>query len=220
MTDAARPSETPNAEDDLLLRAEHLIAWLIALARQALEAAASGPFRLGALRRLVREVVQPAEAALRRAIVLIAAGLPLPAPAPKRPPPARTPGEASPSDRAPRPPCFRLDDPAPRPAAGKRPARASTPSPAHPPRPPRDPAAAEARLMRRIEALERAFDNPLAEARRLQRRRARAASRPPRLSLGRIPGQDTDILEGEGAALLMALDAAAGEALREAPDSS
>lgn len=228
MTDAAPFNEEAPA-DSLLGRAQHLIGWLVDLARQSV---LDGPLSLAASRSLVREVIMPAEAALRRVIVLIAATLPLPrlvpVSVPGRPAPVRPPGPDGTEPRVPRPPRFRLNEPAPRAATGYLPAtlcpRISIAGFAPPPAPPApratpDVDAAETRLLRRLYALERAALNPEAEARRLVRLRARNATLP-RLSRAAIPGLDQPYLSGEGAAVLADLALAASAVLAETPDSS
>ena len=147
--------------------------------------------------KILRTLLVPAEALLRRCIHILAervASLPV---RPARKPPAKP---ARPTKKAartakPRAPVFRLTEPAPRPAGRNLPLNQRplisvpglTPRPAPAPRRKPDPIAFEARFLRRVEALEYAFNDPLREVRRLQRRRARTKSRKtprPNLSSG------------------------------------
>jgi hypothetical protein len=187
---------------------------------------AAGPVTRG-LRRAAVALLRPAESAARRLIVIAARGLVL-APSPSRPPPAGL----GPQRRGPGKRAFRLHDPAQRfrrrrlvvVARGVPRIRSfwasplpSPPPPPAPPAPRPDPAApVEADSLRlRLTLLEAALTDLPRQARRLARRRARAArapaGRPPRspLRLGRPPGwrqrptREVDHLLRESHALAM-----------------
>jgi hypothetical protein len=182
------------------------------------------------LRRLVRQFLLPAEAALRRALYLIADTLaPEPARAPLRPAsaPARPAGARPPAP--PRTPGFRLTETPPRapvrrlpPNAGPRISIAGlAPSPPPPrPRRPVDPVALEDRLHRRLAAFDAAFTDPLRAARRLLRLLARRASPRPVLSLVRVPGLDAKPLDPAERRLLADLNTAVIAAFARVPNTS
>ena len=222
-------SQDEDALDALLGEAREMILNLILLAGAALKGIAQAPMA-GALRAVTRRLILPAEAALRRAIILIAAPLE-PAPPPARPRVGRarrsdTRQPASPA--APRRPVFRLTEPLPRPKSDYLPPDQCPrilfldgPTPAAPARParrPADPARLLARLERRLAALEAASDDPVREARRWLRLRARTAPpadgapRKPPLAFRRIPG-NTPKLEPVWQETLKALNRAAFNAL-------
>lgn len=193
--------------DGLVSEAAHLAFWLAARIREFLAPAPGKIFEAKALRQLVRTLLLPAEAALRRAIHLMAAEL---APLPIRPRPASAPKQpATPAPRpaAPRPPRFRLAEPLPRPKTdylpeSRRPRiRVLIPGPA--PLAPvkiqrRPPVDFEARLRRRVAAFEAALVDPVKQARRLQR--GLAASRParPLLAYAKIPGYRSAVINAPG----------------------
>jgi hypothetical protein len=207
-------------ERALLSEAQHLLVWLIDTLHGLLGAAGARPAARD-LRRWVRDYLAPAEGAMRRALRLLAATL---APVPVRtqttspPPPA-----GSPASRPSRRPAFRLFEPAPRKGSlplAERP-HVSVAGEALPPIPaarhPVDEAAVHLRFLRRLEALELAFEDPLRQARRLARRR-----RPDRrltLAYTAPPGARARSLAGDAADLLRRLNHAALQA-ELSPDSS
>ncbi|MBA4226392.1 MAG: hypothetical protein C0456_07140 [Hyphomonas sp.] len=233
-------SETdPQTEDEtgvvaLLRRATGLALGLIAMARAALAQFGAAPPPAAYTRLILRRFVVPAEATVRRAILVLAGTLPLPAvrpasaarAAPKAPPRAR-PGI--------RYPVFCLTEPAPR-ARRPRPAPEAplprilfldTPTPAAPapknrPATDEEEAASETRLLRRLFALERAYLNPWREARRYLRRCARDEARgraPRRLAFTRIPG-NTRHLYAPFRDILQDMNLAAEDSLRWRRDTS
>lgn len=184
-------------------RATGLALGLISLARAALAQFGAAPAPAAYLRLVLRRYVVPAEATVRRAILILAARLPLPVLRAGRvsgkAPPPRKPPHASPGAR---PPVFCLTEAAPR-ARAPRPAPEaplpsirfldvpSPPAPAPGRRPSADEDAMTARLLRRLSALERAYLDPEREARRYLRRRLRDGARGRALrglSFARIPG--------------------------------
>lgn len=210
----ARPAPDP----DLVRQARSLIGWLIT---QLTELLAPGYVTLRpALVQVCRHFLVPAETALRRLIHLIAAGLdPVPAARPG-PAPART-GlvPAAPAEPPPRRPRFRLTEPLPGRASPRRPGPVAHPGPrirnfddpvppAPPPRPGPDAEAYRAGLLRRLEALQAAFADPVRAARRLKRLEQRLAPERPVLSLWRIPGYGARPIADEGRRLLDRLNQA------------
>ena len=203
------------APDDAAALARHFAG----IAREVFGQIQRGEAPASARGRILRWLLVPAEALLRRVIALLAAGLPAPVTRPGQPPP---PNPAAPAAlaRTPAPtrPRFRLTEPAPRPrttsvrqmdAPRISIAGLSPPPPAPQPRPSPDPARLMARLGQRLAALEAALDDPLREARRLRRRLARApsarkGSAPPRpvLSFLAIPGLASPGLTPEARRLL------------------
>src|SRR3990167_3858934 len=201
--------------DPLVYKAAHLALWLAAELRALLAGAPGKVFELPFLRYVMRHYLTPAQAALRRAIHRMAAGIP-----PLRAPPRRF----KPLPRAiptlypvrrdtPRAPQFRLTESSPRPRAEYIPAdrrpriRLLTPGLAPPPPPPppvrrADLASYEARLRRRFTAFEAAIANPMREARRLLRLKARQTERKPLLSFAKIPGYRARPLQDIGRAAL------------------
>lgn len=177
--------EDPDALDQLLGQARGLILGLIAQAARLL----GGERTKEALNAVLRTAILPAEAALRRAILLIARTLPAPArpAAAARHQPAPLPAMPATASRSPRRPSFRMREARPRTGAAA-PARAPSPRPAAKPY---DPARTAARLIRRLEALDAAAANPLREAKRWLRRTLKAAATRKPLPIPRfdhIPG--------------------------------
>ena len=213
----------PNSPHAALIEeAGPLLGWLIdQLARFFVPGA--NP-TLSGLRRAVRHYLVPAEAAMRRALYLIAVSLTLPAPrvmTRKPAPPGKGADTAQEAPR-PRPPLFRLTETAPPPPTHKIPddrlPRISipgiTPRPAPPaptPRNPPDFAAYEARILRRFNALEAAFLDPDRTALRLARRLARQEKPRPGLSLIHIPGTNSRKLTASVRHLLERLNTAVFE---------
>src|SRR3990167_130109 len=195
MTEVQTPLEDDDPHGPLIDEAGHLCRWLIGELHAQMARFAGTVAALPFLRGLLRHYLLPAEAALRRAIYLIAntlAPVPLPRPKPKSPAPPREGGGLT---RQPRTPLFRLTEPAPRPRPdylpiSQRP-RISVPgiTPIAPAKTPAksDPARFQARLLRRLVALEAAWNNPLGTARRLLRQRARSATNRLPLILRKVP---------------------------------
>lgn len=203
----------------LLGRASHFIGWLLTQIAGGL----AGPRSPKALREVLNLYLKPAEAAFRRALLLVIDLIP-DAPAPMKSSQVTVhchPGGSRDPDR-PRARLFRLTEPLPRPRpqADRIPEsqlpRISiigvTPRPALkalPKRAPADPARLEANILRRVAALEAAFDNPLKAARRLKRLRARlrsARTTRPLLAFLAIPGFASKQIGAEGALILRELN--------------
>lgn len=191
----------------LLGRARLFILDLINFIDSALARLPASPPRR-AIAYLTRRALLPAEAALRRAILLIATKLDMPAPRapvarPATRPAARPPERQAPAARA---PVFRISEPLPRVAkADGAPPKAEY-LPEHllprirmltdavlsaPPPPPlpapvvRDPGA---RFFRRFAALRRAYEDPVREARRWLRRQGKPPAARAPIASGKIPG--------------------------------
>ena len=179
----------------LLGRARWFILNLIDFMDTALARQPASPSRQ-VVAYLTRRALLPAEAALRRAILLIASEMELPVP---RAPQAKSTRPAAPLLRkeasGARAPVFRMNEPPPRaaktegapPKAGYLPEHLfprirtltddvlSAPPPPLPAPAARDPGA---RFFRRLAALRQAYDDPRREARRWLRRNAAPAQRP------------------------------------------
>jgi len=194
----AAPQPTDDPASALLERARLFILDMVAFIEGIFGRLGDVPLTAKLARHLTRHALIPAELALRRAILIIAADLPVPvlktraasdSPAPR----------AAPSERAsqPRPPRFNMNEPPPRKAkksdfhpetdyltedqlprilvlTGDILAVRSTPPP-EPARPPRD---ASASFRRRFAALQAAFNDARGEAERWARRRIREMARP------------------------------------------
>lgn len=162
-----QPADDLDILDDLLGRTRYFILGLIGFIDTALERLGNTPLNARAVRYLMRRALLPAEAALRRAILLIATTLPPPAPARAPSRTIRQPAAAATGKpAAPRAPLFRMSEPQP---------------PLQ-----HDPAAA---FYRRFQALRAAYDDPAPYARRWLRRRARSAAAAARaLAPIKIPG--------------------------------
>lgn len=201
--------EDPDALDRLLGQARGLILGLIAEASRLL----GGARTKEALNAALRTAILPAEAALRRAILLIARTLSAPSRPAARTPPSH-PAIPSADARAPRRPSFRMREARPRAGAAApapKPGSAATPY---------DPARTAARLARRLEALDAAAANPVREARRWLRRTLKAAATRKPLPIPRfdhIPGLTA--LPQESRPLLTTLNAEARN-LFTLPDTS
>jgi len=198
----------------LIAEANSLINWLLDAVEDAL---APGVRRtLPGLKSLYRDYLLPAEAALRRALHILAADLPAPKPRAGSAPPPRKPEPATPKATRFRTPIFRLSEPQPRPKTDHLPARLQprisiigvTPRPAPTPRRKLNEADLEMQLRRRLNALNADFANPLAAVRRLQRRLAKPNTKRPKLAAA-IPGHTAPPLAGDGHAFLTRLDDAA-----------
>ena len=198
----------------LIAEANSLINWLLDAVEDAL---APGVRRtLPGLKSLYRDCLLPAEAALRRALHILAADLPAPKPRAATALPLRKPEPATPKATRFRPPIFRLSEPQPRPKTDHLPARLAprisiigvTPRPAPTPRRKLNEADLEMQLRRRLDALNAAFANPLAAVRRLQRRLVKSGTARPKLAPA-IPGHASPRLAGDGHAFLTRLDESA-----------
>lgn len=192
------------ARHALLTRAEAFIVRMIDLALRFLNGAPADGLAPALCRRLLLHVIAPAEAAFRRALVIIAVTLPPPAPrAPRAGPPPPPPGEADRAAAEPRAPLFRLTEPPLRPPADDRAAgqRLTVTGAAVSPRPAPAPAALTARLVARLGALIAAVEDPARTCRRFLRRRRRAPARAclrlapaPRLAAREHPPADLALL--------------------------
>lgn len=201
---------TDHPQRALLSEAQHLLVWLLDTLIDALREGGAQP-GIRHLRFCLREYLAPAEAALRRALRILADGLaPLPVRTQSNPPPPRADAQRT---AKPRRPIFRLNEPAPRkPGAplSQRP-QISIAGEAPPPIPRKpDPAAFHARFLRRLDAFEAAFADPLRYARRLIRQRTPA--RKLTLAYTTIPGARAKSLADEGRNLLRRLNDAAMKA--------
>jgi hypothetical protein len=191
--------------------ADDALKGFLVLIRMQINQSGAGPLARKLIAKILRTLLVPAEALMRRCIHILAVRVaPLPARASRRPPPKPDrPAKAATHAAKPRAPVFRLTEPAPRPPGrilplNQRPlisVPGLTPRPAPAPRRKPDPLATEARFLRRLEALEYAFNDPLREVRRLQRRRARAKVKSPRrpglrpgLPRGLIGSPDTQLV--------------------------
>ena len=196
----------------LFAEANHLINWLLDTVEGAL---APGVRRtLPGVKSLYRDHLLPAEAALRRALHILAAELP--APAKKAPSQGNRSAISDPSKpraggdrdrKAHRTPTFRLGEPQPRPKTDHLPARLQprisiigvTPRPAPLPRRKLNETDLEALLRRRLDMRNAAFAKPLAAVRRQQRRLAKSCPARPKLAAA-IPGHTSPLLAGDGPA--------------------
>lgn len=187
----------------------------------------AGTFGLTFLRHIFRHLLRPAEAALRRAIYLLADTLdPEPAPSVAKPAHPRAGGGLVRQVATPRTPAFRLTEPQPRPPANTPPVamrpRISIAGLAPPPspRPAPDPVRLEDRLHRRLAAFDAAFRDPVRAARRLLRLLARRTARGPVLAFTRIPGLTARSLDDHGRALLVDMNTAIIAAFARGTDTS
>ena len=214
----------------LIGHATSLALGLIVLARAALAGFGDAPVPRAAARLILRRFILPAEATVRRAVLAIAATLPPVIVRPRgaragkgRPPPPRPAGARG-------LPAFCLTEPQPRvrrPLAPLPRIRfldvATPPAPVKENRSPADDAAVSARLLRRLQALEIAWQRPYDQARRLLRRRAAEAAKgapaKPLLSFFRIPG-DTPGLDETSRGILKEMNQLAAAAQLLQPDSS
>ncbi|MBA4228406.1 MAG: hypothetical protein C0456_17480 [Hyphomonas sp.] len=197
----AAPQPTDDTVYALLERARLFILDMVAFIDGIFGRLGDVPLTARLARHLTRHALVPAELALRRAILIIAADLPVPvlktrpraaldSPAPRAA--AAAPAQAKP----PRPPRFNMNEPPPRKAKAAilhpetdyltedhpprilvltddiLAARSAPPAPAPPPR---DPTAS---FRRRFAALQTALNDPRGEAERWARRRIREMARP------------------------------------------
>lgn len=199
----------------LIGRAAMLAIWLADELRRRLVPPQGALLETRLLRHLARHYLLPAEAAVRRALHLIAAGMTLPQPAPRaaRLAPPKPPNRQTPKTS--RPPAFRLTEPQTRPKTDHIPARYAPRitllTPGAPPQlkrpaPPRQRLSYEERLRRRFAALEDALASPARHARRLARLKARLAAPKPLLSLSKIPGYRSKPIADSGRAALDAIN--------------
>ena len=198
----------------LIAEANHFINWLFDSIAAAL---APGIARtLPGMKAVFRDYLLPAEAALRRALHILAADLPAPKPRAANAVPPRKPKRPASKPTRARPPSFRLSEPQPRPKTDHLPMRLRPRIPIIGVTPRTEPAPRrkltaidlEARLRRRFEALINAFNNPAAAVRRLQRRLARPGASPVKLAAA-IPGHASELIAAEGRAILTRLDESA-----------
>ena len=187
-----------DATGALLERARLFILDMVAFIEGIFGRLGDVPLTARLARHLTRHALVPAEFALRRAILIIAADLPVPVLKTRPQAPDAPAPRAAPSERAsqPRPPRFNMNEPPPRKAregafhpeadyltddqlprilvlTGDILAARSPPPP--PARPPRD---ASASFRRRFAALQAALSDPHGEAQRWARRRIRDMARP------------------------------------------
>ena len=221
-----QPADDLERLDHLLGRTRHLVLHLIAYMDSVLESLSGAPLGAPLARYLIRRVLLPAESALRRAIILIAANLPPVAPPAPKPAgkPAQRPPVPRPADAAkPRAPLFRMAEPQPaKPASPGHLPEHLTPRitlisdllrddfvsrPAYVPRTMKiDPAAL---FLQRLAALRAACEDPAPTARRwLRRCAARPASASRTLAPARIPGA-AHAIDENAASLLEDLTTAA-----------
>jgi len=161
----------------------------IRLIREQINQSGAGPLARKLIAKILRTLLVLAENLLRRCIYILAWRIaPLPArPARGKPPQSARPAKVATRAAKPRAPVFRLSEPPPRPPGRALPVNQRplisvpglTPRPAPPVRRKPDPLAIEARFLRRFEALEYAFNDPVRQVRRLPRLRAGARVRKP-----------------------------------------
>lgn len=187
----------------LMIEANHFISWLLDSIDAAL---APGIARtLPGMKAIFLDFLLPAEAALRRALHILAADLPAPKPRAANAVPPRKPERPASKPTRPRTPSFCLSEPPPRPKTDHLPVRLRhrisviVVTPRTEPAPRRKLTAInfEARLRRRFEALINAFNNPAAAVRRLQRRLAKAGAARPKLA-ATIPGHTSEPIAADG----------------------
>jgi len=198
----------------LIAEANHFINWLLDSIDAAL---APGIARtLPGMKAVLRDYLLPAEAALRRALHILAADLPPPKPTAANAVPPRRPERPASKPTRLRLPTFRLSEPQPRPKTDHLPVRLRprisiigvTPRTEPAPRRKLTAIDLEARLRRRVEALINAFNNPAAAVRRLQRRLAKAGAARPKLA-ATIPGHTSARISADGRSVLNRLDESA-----------
>lgn len=217
-----QPADDFERQDFLLGRTRHFVLHLIAYMDSVLAQLGGVALSAPVARYLLRRVLVPAEAALRRAIILIATKLPALAPPAPKPPgkraqrlPASRPGDAA----KPRAPLFRMTEP--QPAKTGAPGHFTPPitlisdllrddfvsRPAHVPRTVKiDPAAL---FHRRLAALRAACEDPAPTALRwLRRCTARPDAARKTLAPARIPGA-AHAIDETAASLLEELTTAA-----------
>ena len=224
------PPPADDLHDALLGETRTLIGGLIGELTRALSSGQPGP---RTQRWMVRHLLVPAEALMRRALRLIAQTMTLPPPRPRRAAaPLRSKPARAPAPRKLRAPVFRLAESLPRPRQAYLPEHLRprisiiglpplVPVRAAPKRPPRATKDALTRLTRRIDALRLAFEDPAPSARRLLRRRMIRAGRPKlTLSYYRPPGLKAAALNGIGRDTFLRVNDAALNAELRAPDSS
>ena len=197
MDTAPQPTDEDLALDALLERARIFILDLMIFLEGIFDRLGSVPLSARLARRLTRDALIPAETALRRAILILAASLPVPVIAARvAKGPAKPRAAADPLPLG-RPPRFNMKEPAPRP----RKHAATHPEADYlaedqlprilaltdailfaPPAPPQKPAPARPDIagsfLRRFAALQAADQDANGEAERWARRRVRAAARP------------------------------------------
>lgn len=234
------------ALDDLLGRTRMFLLSVANAIEDHLPADDTQSLPAALIRLLMRRFLVPAEAAMRRAILLIAATrafLPAPAARPSKEPPKPVLKQEGPSAPCERAPAFNMNEPRPRPKTGAIPLDqmpritvlddAALTVPGAPPaalRPPPSPAEAAAaltrRFFRRLDALSAVIGNPGPAADRWLKSVARKAARQPEaitapspLAFHKIPGQ-TKAAGAEAISLLNELNAAVLALLPSAPNTS
>jgi hypothetical protein len=227
--DQTLPPQDDHPNGSLIYEGLHLAAWFFLQMRDMLKPGLGAR----ALRHVFRHYMRPAEAALRRAICLIAATLePEPARAITKPVHPRAGGDRGQhTSTRPRAPTFRLTESLPRPKTDYLPpalrprisiAGFAPPPPPPLPKPlaPADPGLLAAKLQRRLDAFNAAFRDLRGAARRLRRLRARSTARRPLLAFLQIPGIAAKPVNAEARDLLERLNRAAFEVLRVTADTS
>jgi hypothetical protein len=197
MDTAPQPTDEDLALDALLERARVFILDLMIFLEGIFDRLGSVPLSTRLAHRLTRDALIPAETALRRAILILAASLPVPVIAVRAAKGPAKPRAAAPKPAHSRPPRFSMNEPAPRDrthaadhsdtdymAEDQLPRILALTDailfapPAPPPKPaPARPDAATI-FCRRFAALQAAYQDANGEAERWARRRVRAASRP------------------------------------------
>jgi hypothetical protein len=227
--DQTLPPQDDHPNGSLIDEGLHLAAWFFLQMREMLKPGLGAR----ALRHLFRHYLRPAEAALRRAICLIADTLgPESARARKKPARPGASGARDPQSSAkPRAPTFRLTESLPRPKTDYLPPalrpRISIAGFAPPPPPPApkpralaDPAALAAKLERRLDAFDAAFRDLRGAARRLRRLRVRSSAKRPLLCFLQIPGIAAKPVNAQARDLLERLNRATFDVFRVPVDTS
>jgi len=234
--DQSPPPEHASPNGPLIDEGLHLAAWFFLEMRAMLRPGLGAR----ALRHVFRHYLRPAEAALRRAICLIADALgpeltgaakPSVRPRVLRRAQDEGGGRDARSDARPRAPTFRLTESLPRPKTDYLPPalrpRISIagfapppPPPVLKPRAPADPGLLAAKLQRRLDAFDAAFRDLRGAARRLRRLRARRTARRPLLAFLQIPGIAAKPVNAEARDLLERLNRATFDVFRMPVDTS
>jgi hypothetical protein len=227
--DQTLPPQDDHPNGSLIDEGLHLAAWFFLQMREMLKPGLGAR----ALRHVFRHYMRPAEAALRRAICLIADTLePEPLHPSKSSGHPRAGGDRGQQTSArPRAPTFRLTESLPRPKTDYLPPalrpRISIvglapppPPPAPKPRAPADPGLLAAKLQRRLDAFDAAFRDLRGAARRLRRLRARHTAKRPLLCFLHIPGIAAKPVNAEARDLLERLNRATFDVFRVPVDTS
>jgi hypothetical protein len=227
--DQQPPAEDIHPNGRLIDEGLHLAAWFFLEMRAMLRPGLGAR----ALRHIFRHYLRPAEAALRRAICLIADTLePEPVRAITKPVHPRAGGDrGQQTSTRPRAPTFRLTESLPRPKTDYLPPalrpRISIacfapppPPPVLKPRAPANPGLLAAKLQRRLDAFDAAFRGLRGAARRLRRLRARRSAKRPLLCFLQIPGIAAKPVNAEARDLLERLNRATFDVFRMPVDTS